>query len=226
MQTIASTENPTSAVSTRCEPPADVVPRLLSKALTPPVTIRNFFKPLDSTTTTSSSKAKQQPKQTTPADKKPNARQDFFKRTKALEKAQRQEKEEGKKEEVDEACTIEEPELSESQKSATPALSQNEDQEDVVTDENARYEDVMIAGKEDVMASDPLKISEPRGTKRASGEAGSSAGKKRKQDGIQNLFARQMKKQETRSCPICGKEFKATALNVEINNHIDNCLIE
>lgn len=51
--------------------------------------------------------------------------------------------------------------------------------------------------------------------------------KRQKQSNIMASFAQAEKKERLkRTCPICQKEFPATAMNTEINKHIDNCLIE
>ncbi len=57
------------------------------------------------------------------------------------------------------------------------------------------------------------------------------ATKRARQASLVASFAKQsdlLKKERKkgRTCPICSKEFPATAWNSEINDHIDNCLID
>ena len=237
LQTLASKENPaTSAalVHTVTEPPAAFIPKLLTKAMTAPLTIKNFFKPVEGAGT-SAKKPKPEPKSNLnkqETDVKQKSRQDFFKRTKSLEEQEVKGKVEanGLKEETEEICLIEEPEETKSasyvNEDSSETLEVTSDAKNITND--TENEDVVTDNKEDIMTNNnDTAAADTRGLKRPSGDSKMApSSKKRKQDGIQSMFAKQIKKQETRSCPICGLQFKATALNVEINNHVDNCLIE
>lgn len=51
--------------------------------------------------------------------------------------------------------------------------------------------------------------------------------KRPRQSTIMSSFAKAtVKKEEKKICPICGKEFDSSVKNMEVNQHIDNCLIE
>ena len=181
------------------EPPAPVNQKCLNKALTAPLTIKNFFKPVATATKTkkevesnhSESKAdlpEVGSKEENGEDDRENVRSKYFQKN------------------VDD-------------KSSLPNGRLDLKSEDQSSETGSKQPTL------DSMFG--------RGTKRsADGDFHKSSSRKRaKQGSIQGMFSKQKQKSVERklkeqSCPICGTQFKATALNTEINHHVDNCLIE
>ena len=214
------------------EPVSDVRPRFVKKALTPPVTIKNFFKPLPNST--------KQPQDSCRDIPTPKAQQsgDSPKPTKgdantsdkmaSLETASCG----GTRAKQRDPASIQVPQETSSR--TTRRGSKRKLCSDTDTDNTGETEATSSTDINDVKDLD-LEPNEDCDRTDGTAEGGStkrkqpsSAAKKGKQLDLLSVFARQKtlrEQNQTKKCPICMMIFKPTAFEREINDHIDNCLI-
>ena len=104
-----------------------------------------------------------------------------------------------------------------------------------LTRANSRVTDSNRGLKRDIVLSPDAETEASKSSKKAKIEEGKASTEKgkvskkptkpAKQANLMAAFAN-ADKNKTKECPICRKQFKATSLNKEINDHIDNCLID
>ncbi|KAL5004376.1 hypothetical protein ScPMuIL_017832 [Solemya velum] len=184
-----------------------VNPRCLRHAVTPPVTLKNFFKPLIKKETTSLKEMNT----TNQICIKTGTEADLSNMKKNSSKKS------GNENEINYEAFCQT--LSEGKRKSR--LSPNSDCAKVV----------QLCKTEDSLSSTKLSQNETanRLSKKRSAESLNSVqrNKKPKQSTLFTSFARQnSKKLEEKKCPVCQKIFEKDETNQTINEHIDNCLIE
>ena len=99
---------------------------------------------------------------------------------------------------------------------------------------NVEIDEKLFTSKEENRAALKMSSSKPSVTgsrKRANESESYQPMKKAKQATLFSTFQKMTSKKEenekkSATCPICGKEFEKGISNVELNKHVDNCIIE
>ena len=213
-----------------------IIPKCLSKALTPPVTIKNFFKPKvknldeplhdsdirDSPVPCTSGKSNgTESGSDGSSDIECIIDEEDFVDSKHEQSARLKSKTKTKNDSSKEAKTKTKKDRSKESKTKTKKDSSKE------SNSSSRTKTTCV------QASANSSTAEKSSKKRsASGtNCNSTPAKKAKQVNIMASFAKQKSIKEEQgsrcqSCPVCGQTFPPNTSNKDLNEHVDNCLIE
>lgn len=222
-----------------------VNPKSLKKALTPPVTLKNFFKvvpkPLEGANSPSEQETQGRNQSRPEAGK--SACKDSTKKSSTQRQVNKAGKAKGQLNPSSQECSKRDDEVVVKNTVINYAPESSDPVGDFVSEpvtksreNNAKRKgckreisEAEIEGGKPAKRSKRGKKSSAEGNQdlKAKVEAAKQE-KSKKQGNLMAAFAKAETKVEnkTKECPICGKHFKPTDLNKEINDHIDNCLIE
>ena len=225
------------------EPVTEVHAKSLKKAMTPPVTIRNFFKTVTKEDLPCQDKDRVTAAQGAPpkaSDSKPDQSVDSkdAKGNCSSEDATNEVNEQtstshtGNSRRGSDVLACRE----NKQNRVKNVEKESKGKEPVrLTRANSRVTDSNRGLKRDIVLSPDAETEASKFSKKAKIEEGKASTEKgkvskkptkpAKQANLMAAFAN-ADKNKTKECPICRKQFKATSLNKEINDHIDNCLID
>lgn len=209
------TDKPTLAMIENSTP---VNARLLRKALSPPVTIRNFFKPCSKFNETKIMKKMTTDTGNCQADTRNDDKTGTL--TKSTEKLSNHE--------LHESSSFKNRDTTHTDKDTTHTddkdTTHTDDKDTTHTDKNTECKRTPT-----VSDSKPNDKCKKTTLKRAAQEnlPRKDSGKRcKKQGSILQSFHNSTRSHESRRCPICNSPFSPTLTNQEINDHMDNCLIE
>ena len=202
---------PSSPVKASTEAVAPVSSKCLSKAMKPPVTIKNFFKRVEEVNVT-----------------KRDITQEIFKEMEQCASAKLKNPDKKVSE-----MSYEEflDKKNKSGNGTKPTVKTTESRQSA---SNVEIDEKLFTSKEENRAALKMYTLKPSVTgsrKRANESESYQPMKKAKQATLFSTFQKMTSKKEenekkSATCPVCGKEFEKGISNVELNKHVDNCIIE